>query len=145
MAALTADKKRTVQGEPIGSKFLVAASETLYTGAIVFADATGYAEAGTDTSGLVLLGICAEQVDNSSGSDGDLSVICERGHIERLAHSSLTQADMGKNVVLSDDQTVTDAAGATNDVKVGTLVGFVDDSASNDALVLIGVFADANA
>jgi len=141
MAALTADKARTVYGTPIGVDVRVAASTTLYAGAIAVGDAGGDAVAATDAAGLALLGIVTEKVDNSSGADGDKTVVVQRGHIEKLNHSALVQADVGKNVFVSDDNTVSDSAAMTNDLKVGTLVGFED----GDALVLIGVFADVDA
>lgn len=142
MAALTADKKREVSGTPLGIKIPVAGSTTIYKGALVVLDAGGDAVPATDASGLPFMGVAAETVDNSGGSDGDKTIVVERGHVELLNHSALVAADRGKNVVVSDDNTVTDANAATNDLKVGTLI---DLPASGKARVLIGVFADVNA
>tara|TARA_R100001086_G_C11807401_1_gene250516 strand:+ start:677 stop:1102 length:426 start_codon:yes stop_codon:yes gene_type:complete len=141
MTALSADKTRTVAGNPTGFRASVAGSATIYQGALLAAAADGYAQPATDTASLAILGIACDNVDNSSGNDGDKEVTIQRGQIEKIAHSALTVADVGKNVVVEDDATVTDGAAATNDLKVGTLVGFED----GDALVLIGVFADVDA
>ena len=72
MAALTADRARSIKGTPIGFVRGVKDAETIYSGAIVLAAADGYAAAATDAAGLALLGIAAESADNSAGADGDL-------------------------------------------------------------------------
>lgn len=140
--ALSADKARTVAGTPLSGEPLgVAADAVIYLGAILAHAADGYVQPATDTAALAIAGIAASTADATGLASGAVEVVVQRGHVERIAHSALTIADIGKNVVVSDDATVTDTAAATNDLKVGTLVGFED----GDALVLVGVFADLDA
>ena len=141
MAALTADKRRVVQGKGHRFPVPVAASTTLYEGAIVCADTSGYGAVGADTASFAALGICTKKVDNSSGSNGDKTAIVERGQLEKIATSVLVQADVGKNAVIADDQTVTDGAAATNDVELGV----IERIESGYAWVRVGIFAEANA
>lgn len=137
MAALTADRKRVATDALGGVPYPVAASTTIYAGACVCVNSSGYAIAGSDTSGLRFVGIAVEQVDNSSGSNGDLDVVCEFGQVERgLTAASMTQATVGAIAVISDDQTVTTGTAATNDVRCGTVVAY----SSNTADVLIGIY-----
>jgi len=142
MAVLTADKTRISSGDGHGIEVPVAASTEIFLGSIVALDASGYAIPATDTAALAIGGIATAHVDNSAGANGDLTIVLQRGHVERLNHSALVQADLFKNVVVSDDNVVTDAAAATNDLKVGTLVAL---PSSGVADVLIGVFADVSA
>jgi len=138
MTALSADKvNRSTAGDSYGKSQPVAASTTIYQGALCAFNASGFIVAATDAASLAFAGIAAEYCDNSSGSNGDDSVVIQRGHIERIPHTDLVQADVGKNVVIEDSNSVTDAAGATNDLKAGTLLGFED----GDALVHVAVFA----
>lgn len=139
MAAASEDVRRVKQGTGQEVPVPVAASTTLYEGTIVCADTSGYAAVGADTASFAVLGICTKQVDNSSGSNGDLTAIVERGQLERIATAVLVQADVGKNAVIADDQTVTDAAAATNDIAVGVIERFE----TGYAWVRVGVFADA--
>lgn len=137
MAALTADRKRVVEGTPTGIKWGVAASTTIYAGALVAIDADGYAIPGDDVAGLQFVGVALSTVDNSGGADGDKEVVCQVGHIERgLNATGLAQTQVGTFVFISDDNTVTDATAATNDVKVGTLIAY---PATDKADVLIGI------
>lgn len=101
----------------------VAASTKILQGALVCRNASGYAVQGSDTANLVTLGIAAEEVDNTSGSAGDLSVKVERG-VFKLGNDGtnpVTIASVGtaNAAVIKDNQTVCVAAGATNDIPVG--------------------------
>lgn len=139
MTALSADKARHVKGSPIGGPAMdVAASTTLYGGGLICNDTSGNAVPAADTASYTLAGVSSEKVDNSSGSVGDETVAPEYGQVEELEiqGSSLDKTDIGKNVFVQDDQTVTDAATATNDVKVGLLRGV----SGGKAYVQIGVF-----
>lgn len=121
MAALTADKSRSDAGNAVGFQVPVAASTTIYAGSIVSLDATGFAIPGADTTGTTCIGIAAEGVVNS-GADAAVNITVQSGQIETLNHTDLVQADVGKVVVIEDDNTVTDAAGATNDIPAGVLL-----------------------
>jgi hypothetical protein len=124
MAALTADRAVTMEVGSVRS-YPVAASSTIYAGAIVCVDNNGYAVPGSDSANLKFVGIAREKADNSSGSAGDISVEvdCIHGSTWRFAATSLAQADGdGTQVFVSDDQTV--AKSTTNSVKIGRLAYF---------------------
>jgi len=78
MTALTKDRNTPrLQGDD--RQGLVAASTTIYAGAMLMRNATGYVVQGQTATGLVGIGRAGEQVDNSSGSAGDLTVAYRPG------------------------------------------------------------------
>lgn len=101
----------------------IAAATKILQGVILCRNASGYAVPGSDTANLVVLGVAAEEVDNSAGSAGDLSVRVERGVFKLLNDGTnpVTIASVGTAgaAVIKDNQTVCVAAGATNDIPVG--------------------------
>ena len=110
--------------------YKVAASTKIEAGKMVAVGADGYAVEASDAAGITVVGIADETVDNSSGSDGDLSVNVKRGQIYKLKNSgstAVTIASVGSAVVVEDDETVTTAAGATNDITAGTCMGVDTD------------------
>jgi hypothetical protein len=109
-------------------KFQVAASTTIYKGGIVMLDADGFAIPGADTASLNVVGIAAEGRDNSSGSDGDLEVEVECDAEFLFAATSITDAMHGTVMVVVDDNTIDDIAGATNDRPVGILTQRVSNT-----------------
>jgi len=124
MTALAANANREVRGVGRTLRVPVATAKHIYKGAIVAIDANGFATPGTDTAGLQVIGIAMEDVNNT-GADGALfvHVDCEREFL--FTASSITQAMLGDLMVIVDDNTVDDAAGATNDIAVGRLTQFV--------------------
>ena len=126
MTALAADKKSEYT-EGVLLSFPVGDAEEIFDGAFVCVDATGYLVPGADTAGLIFQGVSAEYVDNSDGSDGDLE--CEvrrRGLFKALMGTAITQANVGDNVFLVDDQTVDLTANTTNDIFCGIIAGYID-------------------
>ena len=113
----------------------VAASTTLYAGAIAAVNSSGYIVPAADTAGLRVLGRIEPQpnlsaIDNSAGAAGDLSVTLKRG-IFQLANDAtypVTAAYLGKPVFVKDDFTV--AVASTNNVVAGVFVGFLDGDTS---------------
>ncbi|HEY1048231.1 MAG TPA: hypothetical protein VGE39_00695 [Prosthecobacter sp.] len=102
----------------------IAAGVKILQGIIVCANAAGYAVQGSDTANLRTLGLAAEEVDNTGGAAGDLSVRVERGQAYKLLNdptNPVTIANVGTAgaAVIKDNQTVCVAAGATNDIPVG--------------------------
>jgi hypothetical protein len=104
----------------------VAATALCYAGAIAVMNATGYAEPGSTDTGLVALGVFAEQVDNSAGADGDLTVEIERGYF-RFANSAggdeIAADDIGKTCYIVDDQTVALTDGTSTRSAAGKIDG----------------------
>jgi hypothetical protein len=118
MAALTQDRN-TATREGRSYSLGVAASTKVYAGSMVAVNSSGYAVPAADTSGLKVVGRAEEQVDNSSGANGDKSVLVREG-VFKFAASGLTVADVGKPAFISDDQTVSVSA-TTNNVCAGVI------------------------
>jgi hypothetical protein len=123
-AALTADRDTDTESGYTPS-YQVKGSTTIYLGSIVCVElSSGYVVPGSDTSGLVYVGIAEEYVDNSSGSNGDKSVRvnAQPGLTALLTASGLAISDIGDQLYISDDQTV--AKSTTNSIKIGKLAYF---------------------
>ncbi len=108
--------------------FQVAASVRVYKGAFVGLNASGYAKGLT--AGDTFLGIAYEEIDNSSGANGDLSVrvysLGDFGHT--LTSAAVT--DIGRPVFASADDTLTFSAAGN------TYVGVVQDRIAANEIIL---------
>lgn len=126
MTALASDKKiEYTEGVELG--FPVINADIIYAGALVCVNADGYAVPGADTEGLIFEGVAVEQVDNSLGNAGDKIVtLRRRGLVKMTLGTAITQANVGDNVFLVDDQTVDLAANTTNDILCGIIAGYID-------------------
>ncbi|MGZ8238286.1 MAG: hypothetical protein ACXWTY_10505 [Methylobacter sp.] len=92
----------------------VAATKKIYVGALAVLNATGYAEPGSTATTLTAIGRAEEQVDNSSGADGALTITVRRGAFRFSNHAdAVTRTEIGKSCYIVDDQTVakTDGTG----------------------------------
>lgn len=122
---LSADKKREVRPGPIvGVPYPVAASTTIYSGALVCVNSSGYLVPAANNTTYECVGVAAEGVVNS-GSNGDKSCTVQFLHVEEFPSSGITQADVGKSCYVIDDTTVGDDAAASKNVHVGTIVRLV--------------------
>ena len=121
MSALTRDRA-TPYREGIEIEYPVAANTKIYAGSLVCISAAGYAVPAADTSGYRFAGVALEQVDNS---DGGKNVRVRRAGVFEFDAVSITQDMMGSAMYATDDHTFDDAAGPTNDIKVGLLVKYV--------------------
>jgi hypothetical protein len=114
-AALTADRDtHRVEGDLVSLG--VAASKKIYAGSIAAVDANGYATPGATATTLKYLGRAESQADNSSGSDGDVSVTVRRGIFKwenSSAGDAITDADIGATCYIVDDQTVAKTDGTS--------------------------------
>jgi len=125
---LSADKKIQYT-EGVELSFPVEESTTIYAGALVCVNANGYAVPADDTSGLIFVGIAREYVDNSSGSDGDENVVLRRrGLFKMELGTAITQANVGDNVFIVDDETVDLTAQTDNDIFCGIIAGYIDST-----------------
>ena len=128
MAALTDNTVRDTRDRRLLS-VPVAASAHIYANSMTCFDADGYLVPASDTASLVYAGIATEEVDNSSGADGALNCVVERGQLFKVASAETeTQDAVGLLRYVSDDQTVAAVGTTTNDVLVGKVVEFVDAS-----------------
>lgn len=128
MAALTEDRNtHQRQGDEISVP--VAATKKIFAGSLVAASATGYATPGATATTLTALGRAEEQVDNSGGADGDVSVQVRRGVFKfgNEAGDLVTQAELGKDCYIVDDQTVARTDGGATRSKAGKVVGVDSD------------------
>jgi hypothetical protein len=104
----------------------VYASAVIYKGGLVMVNSSGYAIPGADTASCKCFGVAME--DKTGGtSSGDVDVKVGFGAEWKFAASSITQAmlETTQAMYIVDDNTIDDAAGATNDVFVGVLTEFV--------------------
>lgn len=136
MTALTTDRDTPARS---GAErvFPVAASTTIYAGAIVAMNASGYAVPGSTATGLKPVGRAKSRADNAIGDAGDLLVAVEMG-VFRWHNSTASDAidlgDIGAVCYIVDDQTVALTSGSATRSPAG-LIADVDDAG---VWVLIG-------
>jgi hypothetical protein len=125
MAVLTAEtvrKRRRIE-EREWEKFSIS-NVKIFRGAIVCVNASGYIVNGSDTAALKCRGVASETVDNSAGSAGDKQIEVEWGIHVLFDSTGITAADEGSLAYISDNNVVTNAATATNDIPVGTITKY---------------------
>ena len=124
MTALAADRNtKTKDGDLVS--YPVGAGVTIYNGAMVCLNTSGYAVPAADTAGYIYQGVAQEYVDNSEGSNGDDTVKVRIGKVHNWVASGMSQAKVGLPVFVGDDQTVVLDASSTNKVYVGTIDAYV--------------------
>lgn len=118
MAALTAERDTRRKGPNTYSHHVypVAASTTIYKGAMVALNAAGFA-VPTSASTQTVIGRSLGTIDNSTGANGDLTVDVESHSTfdwENLGADPVVAATVGKLCYAADDQTValTDGGGS---------------------------------
>ena len=112
----------------------VAASETIYEGALVCVDADGHAvNLAADTYNGEFAGVAVKDADNASGADGAIRVKVRRGlFYMRISLSGFVQADAANNVYATDENTFTESAVSS------TLIGKgVDVPATGEVIVRV--------
>lgn len=90
----------------------VATATTIYAGALVVSNASGYAAPGSTATGLVALGRAEESVVNA-GANGAKTIQVRRNKAFKFANSAtdaVVQADVGRTCYIEDDQTVSHTA-----------------------------------
>ncbi|MCG9755030.1 hypothetical protein L1D40_07320 [Shewanella insulae] len=100
----------------------VAAAVMIYAGAIVMLNAAGDAVPGATATGLTPRGVAQEQIDNSVGNAGDVSVSTRNGCHRFLNDASITRADIGATAYVVDDETVANSDGGGTRSALGTIV-----------------------
>jgi len=124
MSGLTRDRA-TAYRDGVELEYPVAAATKIYAGSLVCVDGNGYAVPAADTSGYRFVGAAMEQVDNGSGANGDKVIRVRRTGVFEFDAASIIQAMVGNAMYAVDDHTFDDAAGPTNDIKVGVLTKYV--------------------
>ena len=127
---LTADRNTQYKdGERISVP--VATGKKIFAGALVAANATGFATPGATATTLTYLGRAEQFVDNTGGADGAVSVLVRRGKafkFKNAAGDPVTQAELGKTCWITDDETVSKTnAGGNTQSAAGKVVGIETD------------------
>ncbi len=105
MTALTEDRNtKAKQGGLFAHS--VAATKTIYNGAMVNRDVNGYATPASDTVSHMFMGVASEQADNVTGANGDLTIQGKRDGVFLFAANGLDQGNVGDDLYVVDDQTV---------------------------------------
>jgi len=112
----------------------VAASAKIYAGGLVVLNATGYAAPGSTATGLTARGRAEEQVDNSAGADGALSVKTRSGCFRFKNDASINRTHINKTAYIVDDETVA----ATDGTGTRSAAGTIDDVDSDGVWVQVG-------
>ncbi len=123
-AALSADvgvprKEAGLQSYPVEDNV------TIYKGALVCVNESGYIVPAADTDGYRFKGVSYENVDNTitGHSQGGLNVRVLTDGVHLLTATSITQAMVGRYVYVVDDATFDESS--TNKICVGRLVEYV--------------------
>lgn len=127
--ALSADKTYVVYTAGEELDFPVYTNTDIYTGGLVMVNATGYAIPGSDTAGGIFVGVSTETVDNNPAASGAKTVtVMRRGlHLMALGHA-ISQANVGDNVFIVDDQTVDVTANVSNGIYCGIIAKYVSST-----------------
>lgn len=123
MVALSADRNTPERDGKI-YRYAVGAAATIYAGALVALDATGYVVPGSTATTLTAVGRAEDYVDNSAGADGDATVDVRRGvfrFVNSAAGDEITAADIGGTAYIVDDQTVAKTDGTATRSVAGTI------------------------
>jgi hypothetical protein len=119
MAALAVDRIAP-ERDLRDTAYPVAAAAKIYVGALVFLNATGFAEPASTAAGKIVAGVSRQQVDNTSGADGAVKVTVRRAAYKFINGDAIAEADLGKLAYAVDDQTV--SKGAAGKSPVGVIV-----------------------
>lgn len=123
--ALTQDRNTPYQdGDLIPVS--VAANAVIHAGAMVVANASGYAAPGSTATGLTYLGRAEAAVDNTGGANGARTVVVRRKKAFQFKNSGtdpVTQASLGKACYIVDDETVAATDGTGTRSAAGKVIG----------------------
>lgn len=114
-AAALSDNRDTPELRPADKVWLTQGSNIIYAGSIVAVDSSGLAVPGADTAGYDVVGR-AEVYSHNSGStyDSTKTIVVKSGVFRWENGDTITDADIGSIVYVSDDQTVQKGASSHN-------------------------------
>lgn len=128
MSALTKGRNTPeVSGDT--RNFAVAAATMIYAGALVALNAAGNLVPASVSTTLTIVGRAEHDVDNTTGSAGDLSCDVRTGifrYGNSLTTDLITAAEIGDSCYAVDDQTVAKTSGTSTRSIAGTIFN-VDD------------------
>lgn len=129
MTALTVDRNTPHKdAEIIG--FQVGANVKIFGGSLVVANAAGFAVPGLTATTVTYLGRAEESVNNLGGADGAKTVLVRRKKAFKFGNlpaDLVTQADVGKNCYIVDDQTVAKTNGGNTRSIAGQVLAVEPD------------------
>lgn len=157
MAALTADSLLSAESYE-GRLFQLpqAASTTIFAGALVVKNSSGYAQPATAAQGNIAVGV-AQEYSVNSGSNGDKKILVKRGVfiLKPESGDAPTIASVGKACFAADDQTVGMTPGVRSiagivrgldeNGNVLVEVGYTDVESRNTVVSLSGIDLDDEA
>ena len=103
----------------------VAASTKIYAGSLVALNSSGFAVPASDTAGLIVKGRSEQEVDNSAGIAGAVTVIVKSGAFKYANSGTHAVSVVGSQAVVEDDGTV--ASTSTNLVGAGKVIAIDSD------------------
>lgn len=117
--SLSADRNTLAKSQGLTACFKVKAATTIYKGALVALDSSGWAVPAGATAGHRVIGRAEETVDNSDGDSGDLSIAVRQGVYRwtNSAGAAVAQAHIGSVVYVEADSIV--ASSASNSIVAG--------------------------
>jgi hypothetical protein len=141
LAADSARPRRNTHLMRIG-EILAADSQTLNQGAILcHSAAAATVTEGADTASFRTAGVNESRL--VTGASNTKKARFAWGHEELFTHDgNIGAGDVGKNAIILDDNTLTDAGTATNDVPFGMITEYVS---ATQVWVCVGVYAPTNA
>lgn len=104
----------------------LASGAKVLAGTLACASATGFGTPGATATTLAYLGRFEEAVDNTAGADGALTALVRRGRAfkwENDAADPVTQASLGRNCFVVDNQTVAKTNSGNTRSQAGLVVG----------------------
>lgn len=115
-----ATESQTIQRRDGKSFGYTAAATKLLQGVLWARNSSGYIVNASDTASLIVVGVGAEEVDNSAGSAGDLTCVAERGTFKFANDSgtAVTEANINSVCYVLDNVTVS-GSGGSNDIIAG--------------------------
>jgi hypothetical protein len=129
MAMTLAADKTLEYTDGVELDFPVINADIVYGGSFACVNAAGYALPGSDTAGLIFAGVAMHRADNSLGNAGDVSVtLRRRGLFKATLGHAITQANVGDNVFLVDDESVDLTAYVSNLIFCGVIAKYIDST-----------------
>jgi len=134
MANLSADYQYEERKDDFIQTFLIKAASTIYKGAMADVDTglgagDGYLRRGADTAGHVMMGIAVENSTAVAGeSDGSRYVRLYRTGSFKIPCSGATQAWVGRQVFVVDDNTVGLIQQTANRIVAGIVTEYIDST-----------------
>lgn len=119
MAAATTDRNTYKQYVQRQIAIPLKSATVIPSGVLVMVIAAeGLAVNGADTASGIVMGLSVQAV---SYADGDRTIVVEKGAFWLANDGTITQADVGGNATILDNQTVSKAATTTNDIVAGKI------------------------